>query len=177
MPLRRTQTTATSACDESKHPGSISRSAICQGEGESPQRGRSSESKVHTPVQYRTVETFFSFLMAPLEGGRGGAPKPPGWTWGPIWGRGNDSRLRGLPSTPQEKTEPVAKSQRKEASELPIRGMPVPKEVDPRRQQRLMSCCSSPRPSSLQRLMARNPDTRDDCGPVAGRQAARATSG
>ena len=35
------------------------------------------------------------------------------------------------------------KCQRKEASEQLIRGMPVPKAVDPRRQQRLMSCCSS----------------------------------
>ena len=34
------------------------------------------------------------------EGGRGGAPKPPGRAWGPIWGRGNGSRLRGLPGTP-----------------------------------------------------------------------------
>ena len=91
--------TATSACDESKHPGSISRSAICQGEGGLPQRGRSSESKVHTGLSMaglKQIKGNYGWFSKEAGGGPH-SPRPGSY---PAMEAGRRVRSSGIPRPP-----------------------------------------------------------------------------
>ena len=96
----------TSTPGEDRESGPITRSGICQRVDDLPQAGHSRRDQVHTDNDGEPVLAEKGTNRLTPEGGRGAAPIPAGWARIPIWGRGNDSRLRGLPGTPQEKTEP-----------------------------------------------------------------------
>ena len=96
----------TSTPGEDRESGPITRSGICQRVDDLPQAGHSRRDQVHTDNDGEPVLAEKGTNRLTPEGGRGAAPRPGGWARIPIWGRGNDSRLRGLPGTPQEKTEP-----------------------------------------------------------------------
>ena len=91
--------------------GPITRSGICQRVDDLPQAGHSRRDQVHTDNDGEPVFHEKGTNRLTPEGGRGAAPRPGGWARIPIWGRGNDSRLRGLPGYPPAKPEPKATRQ------------------------------------------------------------------
>ena len=56
------------------------------------------------------------YEIIPPGRGPGAVSMPVGWAWGPIWGRGNESRLRGCPPHPPPGTGPSAESNARSAA-------------------------------------------------------------
>ena len=97
----------TSTPGEDRGSGPITRSGICQRVDDLPQAGHSRRDQVHTDNDGEPVLAEKGTNRLTPEGGRGAAPRPGGWARIPIWGRGNDYRLRGLPGTPKKKRSRV----------------------------------------------------------------------
>ena len=97
----------TSTPGEDRESGPITRSGICQRVDDLPQAGHSRRDQVHTDNDGGPVLAIKGQNRPTPEGGRGAAPRPGGWARIPIWGRGNDSRLRGLPGYPPAKPDPT----------------------------------------------------------------------
>ena len=88
----------TSTPGEDRESGPITRSGICQRVDDLPQAGHSRRDQVHTDNDGGSLFYEKGTKRPTPEGGRGAAPRPGGWARIPIWGRGNDYRLRGLPT-------------------------------------------------------------------------------